>query len=334
MNMQQPNPQNGPSSPISLQGIGDTIGQTVNRTVEGLKNMVGNTQYNGINVDGQAAPAAVQSSILPNFNQFSSSSMLQGSGDFLTSNSIIAKLAFLIVVIILFVFLFQVGSNALAWIFKPSPSVHLFDGMYDGTKSVIFKQDPKDQNAKIILRSKNQNGGIEFTYSTWLYIDDIDSTKEEAVIFYKGESAFNCPKLVLMKGQNALKISMDVFQPTGTGVNHDSITVPNIPMKKWFHLVIRVENQHLDVYVNGTISKRNKLSGVPRQNYGNVVIASDGGFTGYISNLWYFNSGLSPTEIASLTTKGPNMKELSSGPESKKPTTTKYLAFDWYLGRS
>ena len=49
----------------------------------------------------------------------------------------------------------------------------------------------------------------------------------------------------------------------------------------------------LDVYINGSIIKSHHLHGVPKQNYGDVYIAPNGGFAGYISNLWYYNYALS-----------------------------------------
>ena len=39
--------------------------------------------------------------------------------------------------------------------------------------------------------------------------------------------------------------------------------------------MIRCENRTLDAYINGTIVKRHILTGVPRQNYGNVYVSNE-----------------------------------------------------------
>lgn len=53
----------------------------------------------------------------------------------------------------------------------------------------------------------------------------------------------------------------------------ETISVPNIPLNLWTHVVFRCINHKVDVYVNGRIKKRTVLSGIPRQNYGDIYVA-------------------------------------------------------------
>ena len=85
----------------------------------------------------------------------------------------------------------------------------------------------------------------------------------------------------------------------------------------------------MDVYINGTITKSHHLHGVPRQNYGDVFVAPNGGFSGYISNLWYYNYALGITEISKLASKGPNTYMRSSG--NLNITKTDYLSLRWFF---
>ncbi len=118
-------------------------------------------------------------------------------------------------------------------------------------------------------------------------------------------------------------------------VINEEITIPNIPLNKWINVIIRCQNTTLDVYVNGTITKSHELHGVPKQNYGNVYVAMNGGFDGYISNLWYYNYALGATEISKLVTKGPNTKLISSGPgsgtDSINLVNPNYLSLRWFF---
>ena len=63
--------------------------------------------------------------------------------------------------------------------------------------------------------------------------------------------------------------------------------IKHIPIRKWIHVAIRVENKNFDVYVNGVLSNRRVLDSLPRQNYGNIYLGqrdsknTDYGFQGH-----------------------------------------------------
>ena len=60
---------------------------------------------------------------------------------------------------------------------------------------------------------------------------------------------------------------------------------------------MRCQNQTIDVYINGVLTKRHILSGVPKQNYSDVHISQNGGFGGYLSSLRYFNYAINTNKI-------------------------------------
>ena len=61
--------------------------------------------------------------------QFSSNQYVQGSKNFLQSNSIVAKFAFLILVLIIFMMLLSLGSFILTRVFSKDSNPILIDGM-------------------------------------------------------------------------------------------------------------------------------------------------------------------------------------------------------------
>ena len=82
--------------------------------------------------------------------------------------------------------------------------------------------------------------------------------------------------------------------------------IKNIPNRKWVNVIIICRNHHLDVYINGTVAKRYILDGVPKQNYGDVYVAMNGGFNGNISNLWYYNYAIGTKEVNDINGAGAN----------------------------
>jgi hypothetical protein len=92
---------------------------------------------------------------------------------------------------------------------------------------------------------------------------------------------------------------------------------------------MRCQNKTLDIYVNGTIIRSLELEGVPKQNYGDVYVAMNGGFNGYISNLWYYNYALGTSAIQGLSSAGPNTKMVGTNGVNMK--NSNYLSLDWYF---
>jgi hypothetical protein len=268
------------------------------------------------------------------FQTFSTFNGNLSNRDFSTSNEIIAKFAFLLLIIFMFIILLRIGVSLISFIFKPSESPRLLDGMVNANQAIIFPQDPNSNGAVTIFRSVNASEGIEFTWSVWIYIDKIVYDGQFHNIFYKGNNSLdsnglntpiNSPGLYLTPNKNELLIKMNTFN-----VINEEIKVPDIPMNKWVNIILRCRNSTLDVYINGTITRSVELSGVPRQNYGDVYVASNGGFDGYISNLWYYNYALGTSAINKLSNDGPNLKMVGSsgGMQLKKPD---YLSLRWYF---
>jgi len=269
------------------------------------------------------------------FNTFSTTNNNNfGVKEFLESNSLVAKFVFLIVVLILFVILFRLGIALITWLFQPNPSPHLIDGMVDAKNLIVFKQDPSLNDATTIYRSVNASDGLEFTWSVWIYINDLQYLNNQyRNIFYKGNSDLksnglnfpnNAPGLYIAPNSNNLVVMMNTYD-----VINQEIVVPDIPLNKWINIIVRCQNTTLDVYVNGTIARSITLRGVPKQNYGNVFVGMNGGFDGYISNLWYHNYALGTAQILNLVSKGPNTKMIGQG--GMKLTNPDYLSLRWFF---
>ena len=119
-------------------------------------------------------------------------SKIMGSKEFLESNSLVAKFAFLLVVILVFVLLLRVGIMFLSWAMSSTGSPHMIDGMIDAKQMKVIEVDPNEKGSKPINRSDDENDGIEFTWSVWLFIDDIDYKRGQyRHIFHKGNDNIN-----------------------------------------------------------------------------------------------------------------------------------------------
>ena len=276
-------------------------------------------------------------------SSFGSSTDVSGSRDFLESNTLIAKTAFLLLVIILFFILLRISISLLSWLLAPSQNMTLVSGIADATQSIIISQDPSSQASMPIIRSVNESEGMEFTWSIWMFIKPVTTSSNDANfshVFSKG--VFNASSLtgkctpfsnnapgLYLSNANTLTVVMDSTTTPGCKTDTNTpITIDNMPINKWFNVIIRLTNNDLDVYINGRLTDRATISdGVPNQNYDDVYICQNGGFNGYIADLKYYNSSIGTSEINSVVSSGPNTNINMSTLKNNLPP---YLSTNWY----
>jgi hypothetical protein len=229
-----------------------------------------------------------------------------------------------------------------------------------GSGSKVIKQDPSNSSSKTLVLSENQLTGIEFSYSTFLYIseDTDDNTEGWKTVFYKGYESSPFPLcgpgvFVSSKSETnsgpVLRIVMNTYD---TWFN--TIDVKQIPFNKWFHLALVLRKNAMEVYVNGNLATKRVFNGtLPYQNYQPLNIfpnvrTRDTDFTstassvkkgipagenfiirgkaiGYISNLFYFTYAMSYSEIQASLNIGPSSK-FDQGSMDKPP----YLIDSWW----
>lgn len=284
-----------------------------------------------------AAPAVPNS-----FKSFGmgSDKYVSATSDFFHSESLVAKVAFLLLAFFGFIVALRVGAVLLAKVLGQDNNPKLIDGMVDAKIMKVIPQNPETTDSITIPRSDNEDGGIEFTWSVWIYINDLNyNANQYKTVFYKGtptttdtaaeeagvNQTGNAPGLYIAPNTNKLVVFMNTFETI-----NERVEIDNIPLNKFFNVMIRVENQTLDVYINGTITKSHELHGVPKQNYGDVYVAANGGYDGYISNLYYYNKALSPIEIEDVIKDGPDT-EMVDGDTRMKLNNYDFLSLKWYF---
>jgi len=262
---------------------------------------------------------------------------LKGIKGFLDSNSLITKFCFLLFVIFIFIILLSLSINLISTLLNPTTKQTLVNGMINASSQMLtITQDPNITGSKTIYRSINASDGIEFTWSVWIYINELNDNGKFKHVFSKGNygpnnlginQPNNAPGLYISPVTNAITIIMNSYNEI-----NEELVIPDIPLNKWVNVMIMCRNQTLDVYINGLITKSLELSGVPKQNYGDVYVAMNGGFNGYISNLWYYSYALGTLAIQNLVQNGPNTHVTNSSTLHMKDPN--YLSLRWYFDGS
>jgi hypothetical protein len=276
------------------------------------------------------------------------------------------SISIMAIIIVFVVLLFVITKILLYTLAKDNDPVIIQQNMKDAREEHIIDQDPNIDGSKAITRSVNKENGIEFSYSVWIKITELNtngtSVNTFKPIFYKGNGnnsivdnkTFVSEELKEeIQYANNGKLSGINYPDNAPGlylVNLDDddgnntyttglmvimntfnnlfehVLLKNIALNKWLNIVVRVKGKYLDVYINGTLAKRKILKGIPKQNYGNIHIGSSDGFTGKITSLVYYNKAVNIKKIQDILKKGPNTS-LDDIDLGKPP----YLSSNWYF---
>lgn len=362
-----------PSVPSSLQvepSITNTIMEKSKEGINAITETASNIAESASNITESASNAlestkttidSIRDSVNDTIGDFSSKVAVDqnASTEFLTSNTIISRIGFVLLVLILFLFCLRICMSILGYFLSPPTSPYIIYGMLNGSQSQVVSQNPKSSNSVSILRSNNQPSGIECTWSVWLYVDPGNSPVMDSSfknVFVKGDGFFdpdsglssvdNGPGMYIYEsseseenGQLSGVYNLIAFFNVvgGTDVSYNQFKVPSsfidisgIPLQKWFHVALRLQNTILDIYINGNLSKRTVLSDVPKQNYADVYVCGNGGFPGALSNLRYYPYALNVFQINAISWYGPNTSATALTSTLNANNGYTYLSNLWY----
>jgi len=195
---------------------------------------------------------------------------------------------------------------------------------------------PLDGKTQTVIPASNApitqgaDNGVQF----WMYIKDWDYNfgKEKSILIRKDSTnpAIKNPSISLHPTDNSLNVSVSIYgsgtgaassNPAGansTSASGDvyTCTVENVPLQSWFSVSVTVFQRNLDVYINGKLVKSCVLPGVPRPAAGDIVVGTDGGFSGSVCNIHAYSSMLGPSDAASFFSAGTNCSSFAQPPSS------------------
>jgi len=138
--------------------------------------------------------------------------------------------------------------------------------------SQVFIQDPSSC-FPILEPSKNERNGAEYSYSCFINLSSDNFTGEKGAfrhVYHKGSPniyPLMSPGVFFHTDSNTLRVYQN---STLNWSNY--VDIPNIPINKWFHLVVMLKGNALDVYINGNLANRFKFADVPKLNYSNFYL--------------------------------------------------------------
>jgi hypothetical protein len=201
--------------------------------------------------------------------------------------------------------------------------------MHDAKQPRRIMQNPNSEDAIPIRRSMNEHQGLEFSYASWIFVDDFAGGVNKGQwkhIFHKGSPSSypnRAPGVWFHPNTNSMRIYMNTY----SSISNNYIDVHNIPINKWYQFALVVREKSMDVYINGYLKKRAVLDGIPKQNFGDLFLTQNGGFSGYISRMRYFDYAAKYAQIEAHLRDGPSSK-MPASHRQKPPYLTPYWWFN------
>ena len=177
----------------------------------------------------------------------------------------------------------------------------------------------------------NQSQG-SYGVQWWMFVKDWNYGygKEKQVLIRPDttNSSVMNPSISLHPTDNTLKVSISIF-PTGSGssktepapatssgASTDDVficEVPNIPLQTWFSVSVTTFGKNVDIYIDGKLVKSCMLPGVPKPAVGDIQISPNGGFSGYVCNVYHYPRMLTPSDAMTFYSAGSSCsKDVSS----------------------
>jgi len=189
---------------------------------------------------------------------------------------ILAVVIFIILIVLIYV-LYKLLSKTTTKI----------SGFSDASTTIIGTAQPKTQNN---------------AFSFWFYISSWTSeTKQPLIQLNQGTASYMSAKLDT--ANNTLIIEIKSTKDSTTTVA--TVTITDIRLQKWNHIIISVNGNVVDVYLDGKLVKTQIASAIPSTTSGNFEPKIGGaGNKGFISSALYKNDYITPEEAWNIYSMG------------------------------
>jgi Concanavalin A-like lectin/glucanases superfamily len=103
----------------------------------------------------------------------------------------------------------------------------------------------------------NSGQSTQFAYGIWVYVNTWNTTTQKIIFQRQGGSI----SLYLDSNKPSLYCHISTNPPTPPGENGDILITDNFPVQKWVYIVVSMDTNILDCYLDGKLITSNKMAG-------------------------------------------------------------------------
>lgn len=150
---------------------------------------------------------------------------------------------------------------------------------------------------EISVYQKNDNMSDNYSYTISCFIYLLDWKYK----YYKNKD-------FLKKGNKSIEIYLEkefnnlifkIFHTSGS----EEFTIKNVDINRWFHFMVGVQNEQVDLYYNGKLYSSHVLPNLPKMNNNNIILCDNGGFNGLMYDFKYIEKPISLSTVENWSSK-------------------------------
>lgn len=122
---------------------------------------------------------------------------------------------------------------------------------YYPSNSAVLSQKANLNAANPDITSLNNPTNTRYGYGIWIYVNSWNNQNDK-IIFSRAKN------ITLRLDKSSPTLYCDIVMSDGTTVNKTMIT-DNFPLQKWVYVIVSIDNQFLDCYLDGKLVKSTRL---------------------------------------------------------------------------
>lgn len=188
-------------------------------------------------------------------------------------------------------------------------------GPHDASKVYHFYNSPNGKETAYAPNKYLKGSASSFSLGFWFYINALPEGGKKSWISssYNGKRKhimhigdplpennntmpiLQSPGFWFLPEQNQMLCAISTYNGPEYG---EGKVLNNIPLNKWTNVMMVVQNQVMDLYINGKLETTLSLLKPPREeNGGNLYITNSKGFPGLLAYVQYYDRSLNPNDV-------------------------------------
>jgi hypothetical protein len=136
----------------------------------------------------------------------------------------------------------------------------LYKNFVISSSTLVTRSSLKDTNNPIPVTLNPQS--FRYSYGLWVYVNSWDNTVYKPIFSRPYSSSNSKSQIYLYLDKTTTTLFFNIACSSGTN-GSDIIVTDNFPIQKWVYFVASVDNQFIDLYLDGKLVKSIKLSCIP-----------------------------------------------------------------------
>jgi len=158
-------------------------------------------------------------------------------------------------------------------------------GLSKSSPVIINKETPANvvlKRESSFLKLSNVDEGVSWSFVIWLYIDEWNYLYGQRKNLIQWGN-----NLYMYFDEKNNDLTLDIM--TIPSMNNNKMVYKNIPLQRWFSIIVVLESRNVDLFIDGELVLNNMLEEVPHYLPQDLTLCDKGGFNGKIGYLQYFS---------------------------------------------